>query len=105
MSGSVPPGGPTSGGTDRAPPARGRRISKRVLAILIVLILVVSISVPLAVEKLRTKPSPWGPSAVPIKHIVVLMMENHAYDNMFGTYCQAVGPECPMSANGIPSGT
>jgi len=34
-----------------------------------------------------------------------VMMENHAYDNLFGTYCQVVGPHCPSVANGIPPGT
>ncbi len=40
-----------------------------------------------------------------IKHIIVLMMENHAFDNYFGTYCQKKGPYCSMKVNGIPPGT
>ncbi|MCI4319036.1 MAG: hypothetical protein L3K23_02750 [Thermoplasmata archaeon] len=40
-----------------------------------------------------------------IKHIVLVLMENHAFDNYFGTYCQVMGPYCPDAANGIPAGT
>jgi phospholipase C len=32
------------------------------------------------------------------------MMENHGFDNMFGTYCQVVGPYCPNSVAGLPAG-
>ncbi len=41
----------------------------------------------------------------PIKHIVVLMMENHAYDNYFGVYCQQKGPFCSSKSVGIPAHT
>lgn len=50
-------------------------------------------------------PSAPSPSSVPIKHIVVVMMENHAYDNLFGTYCLHRGTYCAYAADGIPSGT
>jgi phospholipase C len=33
------------------------------------------------------------------------MQENHAYDNLFGTYCPTLGPYCPNTATGIPPGT
>jgi phospholipase C len=66
---------------------------------------VVSIAVPLVVQSYQGRPPAWGPSDVPIHHIVILMMENHAFDNLFGSYCPSVGPNCPMSANGIPAGT
>ena len=64
--------------------------------------------------------SSWGvaesaPAARPLKaisefdshidHIVFLMQENHAYDSLFGTYCQASGSYCPDVASGIPPGT
>jgi phospholipase C len=53
--------------------------------------------------------STFGPtpsaSSVPIQHIVVIMQENHAYDNFFGTYCTSTGPDCPVAADGIPNGT
>jgi phospholipase C len=40
-----------------------------------------------------------------IKHVVVVVMENHAFDTMYGTYCQTMGPYCPTTVAGIPSGT
>ncbi len=36
------------------------------------------------------------PAASPIKHLVVLMQENHTFDNYFGTY---------PGADGLPAGT
>jgi phospholipase C len=41
----------------------------------------------------------------PIKHIVVLTMENHAYDSYFGNYCQSISTYCSSTGNGIPNGT
>jgi phospholipase C len=49
-------------------------------------------------------PAP-SPSKVPIKHVVILMMENHAYDSYFGTYCAALSAVCPYTNIGIPPGT
>jgi phospholipase C len=50
-------------------------------------------------------PSAPAPNAIPIRHIVIVMQENHAYDNFFGTYCRAVAaPYCPMPALGYPAG-
>ncbi|MFI5418818.1 MAG: phospholipase C [Candidatus Lutacidiplasmatales archaeon] len=40
-----------------------------------------------------------------IQHVIVVMMENHAYDNFFGTYCLVVSSACPHNASGIPPGT
>jgi len=40
-----------------------------------------------------------------VSHIVYVVMENHAYDNYFGTYCQVKSKLCPNTANGIPNGT
>jgi phospholipase C len=40
-----------------------------------------------------------------IDHIVLVVMENHAYDNYFGVYCQVLGKYCPAVGNGIPKGT
>jgi phospholipase C len=71
----------------------------------VVVLLVVSIAVPIGLYELREKAPGWGPQSIPIKHIVVLMMENHAFDSLFGTYCPSVGPNCPQAVNGIPSGT
>jgi phospholipase C len=40
-----------------------------------------------------------------ISHIVVIFMENHAYDNFFAGYCLTKGPYCNDTANGLPTGT
>ncbi|MCI4324460.1 MAG: hypothetical protein L3K00_01010 [Thermoplasmata archaeon] len=40
-----------------------------------------------------------------IDHIVYVVMENHAYDNYFGTYCQTKSVDCPNTSPGIPAGT
>jgi phospholipase C len=87
-----------------APGFRTTRIL-RLVGILLVLALLVSISVPLVLRELPQRASAWSPSQSPIRHIVVLMMENHPFDNLFGTYCQSVGPLCPDTVRGIPAGT
>jgi phospholipase C len=46
-----------------------------------------------------------NPGNIPINHIVVIMQENHAYDDYYGTYCRAVSPTCAYVSNGIPNGT
>jgi len=40
-----------------------------------------------------------------VSHIVFLIQENHAYDNLFGTYCQVTGKYCSNTGDGIPNGT
>ncbi len=40
-----------------------------------------------------------------IEHVITIMLENHAYDSYFGTYCQVLGPYCSVTGNGIPDGT
>ena len=50
------------------------------------------------------KGTPNDPFA-PIQHVVILMMENHAFDNYFGVYCPNASPNCPSSVNGVPPGT
>ncbi|MCI4318999.1 MAG: hypothetical protein L3K23_02560 [Thermoplasmata archaeon] len=39
-----------------------------------------------------------------LEHIIFVVMENHAYDNYFGTYCRVVSAVCPVAANGLPPG-
>ena len=46
-----------------------------------------------------------NPGSLPIRHIVMIMQENHAFDNLFGSYCKALGKYCPMTSAGTPSGT
>lgn len=50
-------------------------------------------------------PPPPPPSSIPIQHVIVVVQENHAYDNLFGTYCTTQSPACPEIGNGIPPGT
>ena len=45
------------------------------------------------------------PGTFPISHVVFVILENHAYDNFFGVYCQKVQSNCPVAGNGIPAGT
>jgi phospholipase C len=40
-----------------------------------------------------------------IDHIVFVVLENHAFDNEYGTYCQSIGPHCATVVNGLPPGT
>jgi phospholipase C len=46
----------------------------------------------------------WTAGLPRLQHVVILLEENHAYDNYFGTYCTTKGQFCPASANGIPPG-
>lgn len=66
-----------------------------------------------AVSRGTSLPDPSGatplalpnPSTLPIKHFVLVMLENHAFDNYFGTYCPTTGPVCSTNVTGIPNGT
>ncbi len=54
-------------------------------------------------------PASAGPSKLAkfdshISHIIFLMQENHAFDNLFGEYCPAAGPYCSGAVDGLPSG-
>jgi phospholipase C len=40
-----------------------------------------------------------------IQHIVFIVMENHAYDNLFGSYCLGASPYCNGTGHGLPLGT
>ena len=53
---------------------------------------------------LRVPSSPWGPEDTHIGHIVLIDMENHAFDNYFGTYCLTLGADCPSEVRGEPPG-
>jgi phospholipase C len=66
------------------------RSFKYVLCVLVVAVLVPNASALADVSKQTSK------SKTPIQHFVVLMQENHTFDNYFGTY---------PGANGIPAGT
>jgi phospholipase C len=49
--------------------------------------------------------APPDPTTLPIRHVVWIIQENHAYDNLFGPYCPRVGPYCADAARGLPPGT
>jgi phospholipase C len=75
-------------------------------------LIVVAIVVPLELYYLAPHPragaSPppgWLPFEEHVQHIVFVVLENHAFDNYFGTYCPTTGPYCPSTGNGIPAGT
>jgi phospholipase C len=80
-------------------------LSRRAIVVLVVVLSILAVAVPYVILREQARGSGISPGSVPIQHIVVLMMENRAYDNLFGTYCQQVGPVCPMTADGIPAGT
>lgn len=84
---------------DANPSAQGHRART---AVAIVLILLLASAAPLIYLEARSN---GGSPSIPIQHIVVVVMENHAFDNLFGTYCPSVGPNCPDAVNGIPPGT
>ena len=41
----------------------------------------------------------------PIQHVVIVMKENHTWDNLFAAYCMKVGRYCSDTGNGIPPKT
>ena len=57
---------------------------------------------PVAHDRLAT---PQDTTAIPIRHVVIVLMENHAFDNFFGAYCPVVNTDCPMAVDGMPVGT
>src|SRR5258706_94582 len=42
-----------------------------------------------------------GATTTPIQHVVVIMMENHSFDNLFGTFPGANGATLPQASNPI----
>jgi len=56
--------------------------------------------------------SSMGPGLTPVEqgflshinHVVIIVMENHAYDNYFGTYCLVINSDCPSTGNGVAQG-
>jgi hypothetical protein len=77
---------------------------KRVLVAFGAGIVVAAIATPHVLTPRSASPLP-SPSGVPIKHVVIVLMENHAFDNLFGTYSSVLGPYCSGVVNGILLGT
>jgi phospholipase C len=46
-----------------------------------------------------------APFAPEIDHVVIIMMENRAYDNYFETYCLHLGAYCNSTGRGVAPGT
>lgn len=68
----------------------------------------------LALRPAATAPPPGCASLPPgflsdfcthIQHVVFVVMENHAYDNLYATYCLTASPYCNGTARGMPTGT
>lgn len=82
---------------------RGRERSRwgAVISLGLVAVLAVTSSNKLPVAGAKAPLDPWGQ----VQHVIIVLMENHAYDNYFGTYCPAVSKVCTTATLGIPPGT
>jgi phospholipase C len=106
MNGPSPPGRGPSG--TRAG-ARRQALRSAAVAVAFVVLLVVAGSFVVENDVIPTvtvkSVTPIQTFLNHIKHVVVVVMENHAFDTMYGSYCPTKGPYCPMSVAGIPPGT
>jgi|HubBroStandDraft_1064217.scaffolds.fasta_scaffold07538_3 phospholipase C len=75
----------------------------RTAAVVLAIVVIVLIPVNIAAQPVNES-KPFGPSSTHIDHIVIIMMENRAFDNFYGTYCTAAGPYCTAAVNGEPAG-
>ena len=71
------------------------------LSLGVVAALVVSIIIPIGLEPRSSAPSAPSPQT-PVHHVVEIMMENHAFDNFFGTYPGVIGLPANVS---LPNGS
>ncbi|MCI4367430.1 MAG: hypothetical protein L3K08_06730 [Thermoplasmata archaeon] len=87
------------------------RLARRTLigsVLLVVILGVPSIWLPVSLGTLPMKHIVIPPQSAfnqQIDHIVIVMMENHAFDNYFGVYCPHRNQHCSQKVDGIPSGT
>jgi phospholipase C len=91
--------GTTVGANPRPPDGATRN---RLAAVLTVVLLVTVTTIVIATDSTNAGPPSF---LTKIDHVVILVMENHAYDSMFGTYCGATSSICPNVGLGIPPGT
>ncbi len=96
---NAPPSPGAGQGPAPAHPSRARRTAVSVLIAVLVLATVGPLLYVTGTPDLDQTPT------VPINHVVIVVMENRPFDNYFGVYCPAVGPNCPSTVNGIPPGT
>ncbi|MCI4351284.1 MAG: hypothetical protein L3K15_07215 [Thermoplasmata archaeon] len=89
----------------RTLPRRRRGASVGVTAPLAILAALIVIGASLTLIRAPTVTTHLVPGLFThLNHIVMVVMENHAYDNYFGTYCLVTSAACPTVANGLPSG-
>ncbi len=79
---------------------------------LVVLALITPTAIPAASPSRSTNAGPvprasplWGPSNTHIQHIITVILENHVYDSLFGSYCLNLGAYCSDTGNGPAPGT
>ena len=71
-------------------------------------LVVLSLAAPIGLAPAPVRAAPLTAIALfssHVNHIVFLMQENHAFDNLYGTYCPALAKHCRAVADGIPPGT
>jgi phospholipase C len=81
---------------------------RRAGCLLVIALLLVSGSVAAANTLSKPPPKPLTQLQLfleHIKHVVVVVMENHAFDSIFGSYCPTVSAYCPTAVAGTPAGT
>src|SRR5215472_1314196 len=89
----------TAGGDSTRGPCRNGRstIMKRLWLVLGVSVLLL---VPTGVAVATPSAQPAAPPT-PVKHVVILYLENHAFDNVLGYWCNSQPGRCP--AGGMPA--
>ena len=70
---------------------------------MVMLIASMAVAVALPNTYKGQEPSHYGPTATPIKHVVVLFQENISFDHYFGTYPYATNPEGEPEFHAVPN--
>lgn len=100
---------PTGTGSLHDPPTLWPRSAGGLLVLVVAtsVLVVAPVEVVLVSDGPRPSlaPADWLTFSRHVDHIVFVVMENHAYDNLFGAYCTSTGPDCPTATDGIPDGT
>src|ERR1700675_3293279 len=80
-----------------------RRLVRPLLVGAIFLTLIVGSASWLIPMGLRASARRAGVPTTPITHVVIIMMENHSFDNLFGTFPGANGITEPHASDPLPS--
>jgi phospholipase C len=83
----------------------GRGTDRQVKAIAMVVLLTVSAATGFYEVREAGAATTGAAGWSKLQHVVIIMMENHAYDSYFGLYCLHTSALCPDDANGLPPGT